>query len=107
MSKYVESLGLRPPQVFPIRRSLIPGYFTIDTTVLRLNVLEQKQSAVPGSLRDEEVKMGIWKDVLEIGKRPFHPQRQKRLKFTGMILTDGVGVSIIKSTHVRYVDIKT
>jgi hypothetical protein len=78
---------------FPLRRTFIPLYITIDTYILNTQIL--KNSII--SHLDKEV---LWGGVIEMKSKPMKPQGEnKRMAFKGMIYTDGVGVSVLKQNH--------
>ncbi|KAI8052606.1 uncharacterized protein B0P05DRAFT_562139 [Gilbertella persicaria] len=88
-----ESLYNKPFNCFPLRRTFIPSYMTIDTYIVNTQIL--RNSVI--SHLDKEV---IWEAVLNMKSKAMKPQGDnKRMKFRGTIYTDGVAVSILKQTY--------
>ncbi|KAL9536694.1 hypothetical protein MBANPS3_012444, partial [Mucor bainieri] len=75
--------------VFPLRRSLVPGYVILDTRILITQIFQR--SIAPGERlqhRDE------WDRFIDFRMPIFRAQHGR--EFGNMILTDGVGVSVLK-----------
>ena len=94
MMRKVEELGYKTMNVLPTRSSSIPGYITIDTTVI-MNVLLTGR----GLKRDYKgvaEQRQVWGFFLKTEKKLFHLKTDKhRYTFHHMIETDGVGCSIL------------
>jgi hypothetical protein len=72
--------------VFPLRTSFVPAYITVDTMIMNYHIL--------GSKSFKEEKSAIWQKILNMKYRAL--KKQNALIFQGMILTDGVGATILK-----------
>ena len=75
---------------FPIRTSIIPAYFKIDTSIL-IDIFVDK------NIRDckmniNNYKERLWKTYFKTGKSTF---KKTNYKFAGSILTDGYAVSVL------------
>ncbi|KAH8552694.1 hypothetical protein BGW37DRAFT_512844 [Umbelopsis sp. PMI_123] len=93
LSQVCETFGIKSFQCFPLRSSFVPGYFQIDTTVLRENILHEhnRDYSLEGKLRS-------WRKVVNLNAKAFKTQASDHeLKFRGSIQTDGVGVSVLKT----------
>ena len=86
-----EKIKIKSFNCFPLRRSWIPCYITIDTKILCHNIL--------GRSKFVNDKPMLWTQVLNLNCTALKSQRAGTLKFIGMVQTGGVGVSIIKSTN--------
>ncbi|KAI9354997.1 hypothetical protein BD770DRAFT_412005 [Pilaira anomala] len=76
-------------QCFPVRKTFIPPYMTIDTMILNNHILKNSQSKLD--------KGYIWGKVLNLSSKPFKDQGlNSSIKFRGTIMTDGIGISVIK-----------
>jgi hypothetical protein len=94
MSQVCETLNIKSFQCFPLRNSFVPGYFQIDTRILRRNIL--RENDVDYSL---DGKLRSWEKVVDLQSKAFKAQgADHQLKFRGSIQTDGVGVSVLKTT---------
>ncbi|OZJ04686.1 hypothetical protein BZG36_02542 [Bifiguratus adelaidae] len=90
MALFCEKMAIKSFQCFPLRRSWIPGYMQIDTTILCQHIL------LLGRTRPKD-KMTAWRQVVDLDSKPFKAQGTDRsLKFRGTIHTDGVGVTVLK-----------
>ncbi|KAI9362853.1 hypothetical protein BD770DRAFT_407920 [Pilaira anomala] len=77
-------------QCFPVRKTFIPSYMTIDTVILNNHILKNSQ-------RSKLDKGYIWRKVLNLSSKPFKDQGlNSSMKFRGTIMTDGIGISVIK-----------
>ncbi|CEP08445.1 hypothetical protein, partial, partial [Parasitella parasitica] len=72
--------------VFPLRKSFVPAYITVDTLIMNYHIL--------GAKAFKEEKSTIWQKVLNIKYKAF--KKQNSLIFQGMLLTDGVGATVLK-----------
>lgn len=72
--------------VFPLRTSFVPAYITVDTLIMNHHIL--------GAKAFKEEKSTIWQKVLNIKYKAF--KKQNSLIFQGMLLTDGVGATVLK-----------
>ena len=93
LSILFETNRLKNFNFVPLTTSLIPGHVTIDTTSLVHLVLGISQRAKPRGLENDAVKLPIWERVFNLRKKEFKP-RADGAKFTGMIETDGISISI-------------
>jgi hypothetical protein len=94
MSQLCERLEIASFQCFPLRNSFVPGYFQIDTRILRQNILHE-----PNGDYSLEGKLRSWGRVVNLQSKAFKAQgADHRLRFRGSIQTDGVGVSVLKTT---------
>ncbi|KAI8091231.1 uncharacterized protein B0P05DRAFT_634361 [Gilbertella persicaria] len=92
LTRCSESLYNKSFNCFPLRRTFIPSYMTIDTYTVITQIL--RNSAI--SYLDKEV---IWGAVLNMKSKAMKPQGDnKQIKFRGIIYTDGIAVSILKQT---------
>jgi hypothetical protein len=93
MSHLCETLKIKSFQCCPLRSSFIPGYFQIDTRILRTNILLERNLdySLDGKLRS-------WEKVVNLKSKAFRSQGPSHLlKFRGSIQTDGVGVTVLKA----------
>lgn len=75
--------------VFPLRTSFIPAYVTVDTLIMNYHIL--------GSKSFKEEKTVIWDKILNMKYKALKKQKaDKSLCFQGMMLTDGVSVTVLK-----------
>lgn len=90
LSKLCELHNISVPVCFPLRKTNIPCHITIDTKILKEQIIKAPKS--------KDNKMEAWARVVNLGCKAFKEQGQKStlVKFQGMILTDGISVSIIK-----------
>jgi hypothetical protein len=95
MMKQVENDLETMSNVFPLRRSISPGYIRLDTITL-VNMLLRKEQGKKsdysnqGNTKKHEDK--IWKFFFRTEKKVFH---KTDFSFHHMISTDGVGVSVL------------
>ncbi|KAI8082663.1 uncharacterized protein B0P05DRAFT_537931 [Gilbertella persicaria] len=93
LTRCSESLYNKSFNCFPLRRTFIPSYMTIDTYIVNTQIL--RNSVI--SHLDKEV---IWGAVLNMKSKAMKPQEDnKQMKFRGIIYTDGVAVFILKQTY--------
>ncbi|KAI8075447.1 uncharacterized protein B0P05DRAFT_617285 [Gilbertella persicaria] len=93
LTRCSESLYNKSFNCFPLRRTFIPSYMTIDTYIVNTQIL--RNSVI--SHLDKEV---IWGTVLNMKSKAMKPQGDnKQMKFRGTIYTDGVAVSILRQTY--------
>ncbi|KAI8079711.1 uncharacterized protein B0P05DRAFT_596778 [Gilbertella persicaria] len=93
LTRCSESLYNKSFNCFPLRRTFIPSYMTIETYIVNTQTL--RNSVI--SHLDKEV---IWGAVLNMKSKAMKPQEDnKQMKFRGTIHTDGIAVSILKQTY--------
>ena len=90
LNKLAKSLNIPDISPFPIRKSWIPAYTLIDTKILIQHVLKIPMQTFP----TVDKKQQIWAKVCNIKSKIF--KDQGGLLFSGMIATDGIGVSVMK-----------
>ena len=76
----------------PLSTSFIPRHITIDSKLLAQIILKVK---LPEHLIEDVVKYEMWSKVFNLKKKAFQGRKHDSSKFTGMIRTDGVSISII------------
>ncbi|KAI9358206.1 hypothetical protein BD770DRAFT_419931 [Pilaira anomala] len=77
-------------QCFPVRKTFIPSYMTIDTMTLNYHTLKNSQ-------RRKLDKGHIWGKVLNLSSKPFKDQGlDSSMKLRGTIMTDSIGIFVIK-----------
>lgn len=92
MNKFLEKNDYQIFNVFPLKRSLVPGHIRIDSEQAFFSLLnkntkkEIKNLGTIGNTKNE-----IWKEVLKLDKRIF---KSNKYVFNGSIQTDGFAVSI-------------
>ena len=75
---------------FPIKKSFVPGYITIDTTMLIHNfVFDQKSYFIKNQLSERD---RLWNTYFKTNSNPF---RKNGYEFNYQLSTDGVGCSIL------------
>ncbi|KAI7896401.1 uncharacterized protein EV154DRAFT_547402 [Mucor mucedo] len=74
---------------FPLRRSWIPCYTTIDSKILCQNILGRRWT-------NRQDKIALWREVINLNSDALKHQENGELQFRGTIQTDGVGVTVIK-----------
>ena len=90
MNKAFEKIGVAQYQVFPLRKSFIPKYITIDTKAL---IELFTTSNLAAELKDiEGCKDKKWSDIIDLNHKIF---TRKNYSFNYMILTDGIICSIL------------
>ena len=102
LAKIYAEYGIASFQPVPLTTSLIPGYFTIDTEILKLCVVKDTRAGMPYSYENKNM---WWSQVFNLHNKAFgrHPlsdrtARNDRVRgFQGTMMTDLVGVSIIIS----------
>ena len=88
----MENHSYKPINCFPLRRSVIPKYITLDTTTIR-NLFGDK------ALTKNTPRNEIWKKHVNLDQKIF---QKKGYKFAGSIYTDGIGVSILFARQDKY-----
>ncbi|KAI7899743.1 uncharacterized protein BX663DRAFT_488971 [Cokeromyces recurvatus] len=89
-AKYCEELGYKSFMCFPLRRTYVPCYMTIDTLIVNNHILRNTN-------RSNLDKGFIWSQIVNHSSKGMKDQgASKSLKFRGMIQSDGVGVSVLK-----------
>ncbi|KAI8091770.1 hypothetical protein BDF21DRAFT_376629 [Thamnidium elegans] len=90
LAEICESYKFKLFQWFPLRNTFIPPYMTIDTMILNNQILKD-------SKRSKLDKLSIWGKIVNRSNEALKVQGpDKSIKFRGIIITDGVGVSIVK-----------
>ncbi|KAI9366527.1 hypothetical protein BD770DRAFT_438661 [Pilaira anomala] len=90
LAEICEANNFKLFQCFPVRKTFIPSYMTIDTMILNNHILKNSQ-------RSKLDKGYIWGKVLNLSSKPFKDQGlDSSMKFRGTIMTDGIGISVIK-----------
>ncbi|KAG0786634.1 hypothetical protein G6F16_008592 [Rhizopus arrhizus] len=79
---------------FPLRRTWIPGYATIDSKILCQNILERRWT-------NGIDKMNLWAGIVDTSSAALKPQEHGVLQFRGTIQTDGVGATVLKKRQDR------
>lgn len=87
-----EELNVRVFNCFPLRRSWIPSYVTIDSKILCQNIMGL-------GWENGQDKMDLWGQAVNLNSRVFRDQENHVLKFTGTIQTDGFGVTVLKKRN--------
>jgi len=93
-SKFLERIGKKPINCFPLITSTTPSYITFDTTIITRTLLKP--------YIDKPIKFYIknmilcrdfiWNKLFKTNKKVFS---EKNYTFNNMILTDGIGCSIL------------
>ena len=79
--------------VFPLKRSIVPGHIRLDTkTIIEQFITNKKIYRSTGDI--EMFKDVIWDEIFKIDKKIFN---DKKFKFNGSIQTDGFSISILQS----------
>ncbi|KAI7896240.1 uncharacterized protein EV154DRAFT_435263 [Mucor mucedo] len=73
---------------FPLRRSWIPCYTTIDSKILCQNILGRRWT-------NRQDKIALWRELINLNSDALKHQENGELQFKGTIQTDGVGVTYI------------
>ncbi|KAI8095766.1 hypothetical protein BDF21DRAFT_435854 [Thamnidium elegans] len=90
LAEICESYKFKLFQCLPLRNTFISSYMTIDTMILNNQILKD-------SKRSKLDKSSIWGKVVNISNEALKDQGpNKSIKFRGTIITDGVGISIVK-----------
>ncbi|KAI8054732.1 hypothetical protein BDF21DRAFT_430937, partial [Thamnidium elegans] len=90
LAEICESYKFKLFQCLPLRNTFIPSYMTIDTMILNNQILKD-------SKRSKLDKSSIWGKVVNISNEALKDQGpNKSIRFRGTMITDGVGVSIVK-----------
>ncbi|KAJ2793215.1 hypothetical protein H4R20_006607, partial [Coemansia guatemalensis] len=90
LAKILKDNGHRPFQCFPLRTGWIPAHITVDATIARCNILNSDKPRY-GRFR------GTWAQIVKLSSKPFHTRNG--CKFRGTVKTNGVTVSIVKSSE--------
>jgi hypothetical protein len=92
MNTEIERLQKKQINVFPLKRSLVPSYITLDTSGL-LELLYDKGTK---PMRDNisYYKNLIWNTWFNLENKCFKMSKSSKYKFDHTIMTDGIGVSI-------------
>ncbi|CAO3694842.1 unnamed protein product [Rhizopus microsporus] len=90
MTKLCKQSGRKSFTCFPLRKTYIPCYMTINTMILNHHiVLDSPQSKLDKTL--------IWGKVVNLSSKALKDQgKSKIMKFQGMIQTGSIGVSVLK-----------
>ncbi len=85
--------------VFPLRTSVAPKYFTLDTCSLARLVLPTSEANkfIKGGVGEHATKLALWNTFFKTHKRCFKTSVDSNSShtFDCMIQTDGVGVSVL------------
>jgi hypothetical protein len=103
MNLYCEDKDFKFLNVFPLKRSIIPGHIRIDTKILIDNfVTDVKQRKLYNSSGGIKMfKDVIWNEFFRTEKKIFN---SNTYKFTGSIQTDGFSISILQMHRTKTVD---
>ena len=92
MNVFCESNEYKIKNVFPLKKSIVPGHICLDTkTIIDLYIKDLKKKKLTGGIalfRDY-----IWSMIFKTEKKVFNTHG---FKFKGMIYTDGFAVSILQ-----------
>ena len=94
MNKFSESKECEFLNVFPLKRSIVPGSIRIDTEMIIsrfLNKIDRRKHNGT-SIKDDYIKEEIWSTVLKTNKKMFS---SVNFKFKGSIQTDGISCTIL------------
>jgi hypothetical protein len=103
LARLFEALRLPIFNCFPLRRTSIPGYATIDSKILCQNILERRWT-------NGINKMNLWDEIVDMNSAALKPQELGVLRFRGIIQTEGVGVTVLKKiqdTKHRYIGLQS
>ncbi|KAG1136474.1 hypothetical protein G6F37_011988 [Rhizopus arrhizus] len=89
-----ETLTLPIFNCFPLCRTWIHGYATIDSKILCQNILEHQWN-------NGINKMNLWVEILGMNSAALKPQELHVLRFRETIQIDSVGVAVLKKRQVR------
>jgi transposase len=104
MSNYCEKNEYQFLNVFPLKRSNIPGHVRLDTgSLLRLFVKENKKM-YSGTGWVEFYKDILWSEFFKTDKKYFN---SKNYKFSGSIQTDGFSITILQESKINKIIKKT
>ena len=100
MNYFCEENEYKYFNVFPLKRSIIPGHIRIDTKILIDNfVMDAKQRKLYNSSGGIKMfKDIIWNEFFRTDKKIFNGNTYK---FTGSIQTDGFSISILQSHRTK------
>ena len=89
LSKLFEEYNYKNFNAIPLKRKFYSSYVIIDFKILNLNILHNVQTKPQLEKKDS---YELWNMCFKTEKKIF---KTKTLKFHGILMTDGVGVSII------------
>ena len=78
--------------IFPLKRSIIPGHIRIDTETLITSFVKENKKLYLKKGGIELFKEHIWSLFFRTDKKVFY---QKNFKFTGSLQTDGVSATLL------------
>jgi hypothetical protein len=76
---------------FPLRKTWIPCYMTVDTEIAKFHILKKTD------YNKDFTKEDVWAKMVNLKRKPV--KEQQGLKFQGTVFTDGVGLSIVKQNY--------
>ena len=104
MAKVMELSGsIHIPRVFPLRRSIVPSFFQMDTTIV-LDVLYErhhkpllgKKSTLKAGGNLVSKRLAIWNVFFDMNAAPFHlGNGLHNFTFSGSVQSDGVSLCIL------------
>jgi hypothetical protein len=95
MNTFCEYNGTKTLNVFPLKRSIIPGHIRIDTKTIIENFTVENKKLYRSTGSIELFKDVIWNEIFKTDKQIFNG---KKYKFHGSIQTDGFSISILQSS---------
>lgn len=104
-SRFLERINKKPINCFPLVISTTPSYITFDTTIL-IRTLLQPYINKPREFYIKKMILYrdfIWTKLFKINKKVFS---EKNYTFNNMILTDGIGCSILLINNKLYDPLK-
>ncbi len=106
MNKFCESKNCSFLNVFPLKRSIVPGHIRIDTEIIISQFLKSdcKHYKKRGENIIKEFKQDIWLNVFKTNKEMFNI---KNFDFTGSIQTDGISCTILLQHKTNKIPKKT
>ena len=97
--------GRAPFQSCPLRSPKYPLYTQMDTSILGTKILGMPANLINAFLGTNELKRSQWNIVFNLDHQAFKQQHfqtaqgRQTLEFRGTVFTDGVGISILKSSR--------
>ncbi|KAH9258617.1 hypothetical protein BASA81_003119 [Batrachochytrium salamandrivorans] len=98
MMRWVEGLGGRIPNVFPLRSSIVPKYIRLDTKlVIQLLLSKTSGLGAPSKLLRDITgnKDAVWRSVFHLERKCFAPQESNKYEFAHTMQTDGIACSLL------------
>jgi len=99
MNLFCEQNNYKIMNVFPLKRSIVPGHIRIDTKVIIDQFISSDNKKLYSSGKAgiiEQYKDQIWNEVFETNQKIFNGNKYK---FNGSIQTDGFSISILQSYY--------